>query len=753
MTFNHPLNDLLEQFGYPEITPGPCFGFSCMAMQAFMANDFSSFNKRLKSIIKISDSTIKKWRRGEPLTLKKKLQINDFHAFLDGLQLYQAPNNYPKILKNMFQNMGAQALVTPINLDIPGQHIVVLNNTYGIYTKISLYTYFQQLQQHLTFRTSMILFSSNHAMNLNYDPKEKTWLFVNSNDTPWDCGCDYEPTSNIDGLIKQIFWGFNGILDHEFVVFNTRFFSKAANMIQARQNILQLEQHPEWKQIHEITPTNVNNYDFDGGGLLFLAALTGNPELLDRLIKLGADPIKKTKLNNDPLLVAIESGNHQNVASLLNHLHLNENVSDTLIQAAIHACHFGNQAIIEQLQLKGFNPANKIAFMIGDGLLMYSTCLMIAAASGQKELVHYFVTHYHFLIHQTTELGETALHHAVARGDIEIISYLLKHGSLLHQRTKEGLTELHIAAKYGHKEVIEYLLEQNVSLEQQSEDGRTALHFAAKSGDVETVAYLIRKGCKLDHRTNHNQTVLHYAIEHAIQSRELLLLQYLLDKGALIHHSTNFHQILDFVMRPKFKENQYYNFWIEVIDILLIYMMNNTSEKIQYVNYIIEDRVIELVRTQRLAPEIAMKRFSNERVIYCLFRLSASMELLKLADPYLVEHLVKKGEIKPEHAVLAFSDHPGILAAAYHINPFCEIFQSVDSGIIIQLVLQNKIHLEMFGQTFGHHFEIISTVYQKIDDDKKPRLLRQVSDEVLAELMARDIISPTIEYTQETSKC
>ncbi len=42
-----------------------------------------------------------------------------------------------------------------------------------------LRTYLKQLKKHLSIPTALILRSSNHAINLNFDPKNQTWVLTN----------------------------------------------------------------------------------------------------------------------------------------------------------------------------------------------------------------------------------------------------------------------------------------------------------------------------------------------------------------------------------------------------------------------------------------------------------------------------------------------------------------------------------------------------------------------------------------------
>ncbi|XP_063400340.1 protein TANC1-like [Mytilus trossulus] len=123
------------------------------------------------------------------------------------------------------------------------------------------------------------------------------------------------------------------------------------------------------------------------------------------------------------------------------------------------------------------------------------TPLMWAAVGGHLEVVTYLVTHGSQL-EATDRLGRTPLMLAAVEGHLEVVTYIISHGSQLEATdTWIGMTPLMWATMGGHLEVVTYLVSHGSQLEATDEDGETALHCAAKYGRIDTTKWLIDQGC------------------------------------------------------------------------------------------------------------------------------------------------------------------------------------------------------------------------------------------------------------------
>ena len=138
--------------------------------------------------------------------------------------------------------------------------------------------------------------------------------------------------------------------------------------------------------------------------------------------------------------------------------------------------------------------------------------------------------------------GWTALHHAAANGNEDMVKELIAAGAQVDSRNSAQRTPLHYAAAAGHSEIIRKLITQEIANIQakrglfsgfrktkrrvkegaqlakyigiQDEHGRTALHYAAAGCDTPTVEELAAAaGAQIDVRDQLGYTPLMQAIE------------------------------------------------------------------------------------------------------------------------------------------------------------------------------------------------------------------------------------------------
>lgn len=96
-----------------------------------------------------------------------------------------------------------------------------------------------------------------------------------------------------------------------------------------------------------------------------------------------------------------------------------------------------------------------------------------------------------------TEAGDTALHLAAAKGNIEIVSTILEQGTALENdaRDSDDATPMMLAASEGHLEVVHKLIKYGADPNLVDRLGWSALHHAAANGHSVLVSYLMNK-CK-----------------------------------------------------------------------------------------------------------------------------------------------------------------------------------------------------------------------------------------------------------------
>lgn len=102
--------------------------------------------------------------------------------------------------------------------------------------------------------------------------------------------------------------------------------------------------------------------------------------------------------------------------------------------------------------------------------------------------------------------GETTMHLSAAKGQVQVVKYLLETGQDADIRTREAQynstnlyrdtrqTPLHYAAAAGYVEVMQVLIDYGADVSAKTECGDTALHKAALHGKTSAVRWLLDHG-------------------------------------------------------------------------------------------------------------------------------------------------------------------------------------------------------------------------------------------------------------------
>jgi hypothetical protein len=88
--------------------------------------------------------------------------------------------------------------------------------------------------------------------------------------------------------------------------------------------------------------------------------------------------------------------------------------------------------------------------------------------------------------------GASALHYAVMKGEMPLVSLLLQRGADVNSRTKSGTTPLHTAVLYKQTEIAEYLIEKGADVNARSASGATPLGIAI-AANYNTVEQMLRR--------------------------------------------------------------------------------------------------------------------------------------------------------------------------------------------------------------------------------------------------------------------
>jgi ankyrin repeat protein len=198
------------------------------------------------------------------------------------------------------------------------------------------------------------------------------------------------------------------------------------------------------KQDPRLASSDASKSQRYGSPPLLLGARYGNAEIVELLLKNGANPNTKDWAGLSPLHVAAERGHPSLIRSLVEHggeVNGEDSGHWTPLSRA------ANRAVADALLAQGANLEwkNRLA-------------------------------------------GEaTLLHSAASRGNAELAEWLVEHGAAVDGRANGEETPLHWAARHGQSEVADSLLRRGADVNAASQRGETPLQSAIRWADFEEI--------------------------------------------------------------------------------------------------------------------------------------------------------------------------------------------------------------------------------------------------------------------------
>jgi len=301
----------------------------------------------------------------------------------------------------------------------------------------------------------------------------------------------------------------------------------------------------------------------------------GHLDVLELLIRAGADVNGKDKEGMTPLITAIDKGQKRIVEFLIAEgadVNLKE---DMMGGTPIMWAAFEAEKEIAALLIK---EGAKVNARVSSGsvpddenpLLAYAwgdAALHAATTKGSMEIVELLVdsgADVNLKVRKGRGMGMTPMDLAITNKHSEIEAFLRKHGAknlkvksraekieaaLKHIQEGKGLTGewegygsmLHWASAKGHGEVVELLVAKQPDLNLKDADGKTALWSAVIEGQEAIVVRLVNGGAGVQSRDNKGNTLLHEALPRAFDDGHVKIVELCLAKGLDVNALNNDH--------------------------------------------------------------------------------------------------------------------------------------------------------------------------------------------------------------------
>lgn len=325
--------------------------------------------------------------------------------------------------------------------------------------------------------------------------------------------------------------------------------SAGSSLRDAAQRILQLCQKGEWPPVEQAiknlekvitgggddinsTPLSGVSDTVTGMTPLMYAVKENRTSLIDRLIELGCDVCARNFENYNALHIAALYAREDIVRSLIGKKGVDVNApGGAKQQSAVHLVASRQTGTATSILRLLLNSTGKEIRLKPDGTGKIP--LLLAVEAGNQSMCRELLSVLPMeQLRCITETGDTAVHLAARRKDLDMVKILVDYGANVDSQNGEGQTPLHIASAEGDDLLVKYFYSVRASASITDNQDRTPMHLAAENGHATIIELLADKfRASIFERTKDGSTLMHIASLNGHADCAMMLFK----KGVYLH--------------------------------------------------------------------------------------------------------------------------------------------------------------------------------------------------------------------------
>ncbi|XP_058818348.1 serine/threonine-protein phosphatase 6 regulatory ankyrin repeat subunit A isoform X2 [Topomyia yanbarensis] len=245
---------------------------------------------------------------------------------------------------------------------------------------------------------------------------------------------------------------------------------------------------------------------------LMYAVKDNRTPILDRLLELGSDVGARNNDNYNVIHIASMYSREDVVKLLLNKRGVDPySMGGSRQQTAVHLVASRQTGTATAILRALLAAAGKDIRTKTDG--KGKIPLLLAVEAGNQSMCRELLSSQTAdQLKATTTNGDTALHLAARRKDVEMARILIDYGANVDLQNGDGQTALHIAAAEGDEAMVKYFYTVRASASIIDNQDRTPMHLAAENGHASIIEILADKfKASIYERTKDGSTLMHIA--------------------------------------------------------------------------------------------------------------------------------------------------------------------------------------------------------------------------------------------------